>query len=287
MPEWTASWQVFALLSAVFAALTAIFAKIGVESVNSDFATFFRTCVVVVVLGGILMATRQMQSPLTIAPRSLFFLVMSGLATGASWRSDGFGRAAHRPLPLSPVLPTYTPDDILRDRCPLPGAVMIYDDDHYYMGAVIAEKLARLGSQVTLVTPAADVSAFTVNTLENVRTARRLQDLGVRMVTHTGLKATEPGRAVLYDARTGAESLLAIAALVLVTARVPHGGLFAELAAIEGGPPVARIGDCEAPAAIFQAVYSGHRFAEEFEIGVQFRRERIDLAAASPFDLVP
>lgn len=209
------------------------------------------------------------------------------LATGASWRSDGFGRAAHRPLPLSPVLPTYTPDDILRDRCPLPGAVMIYDDDHYYMGAVIAEKLARLGSQVTLVTPAADVSAFTVNTLENVRTARRLQDLGVRMVTHTGLKATEPGRAVLYDARTGAESLLAIAALVLVTARVPHGGLFAELAAIEGGPPVARIGDCEAPAAIFQAVYSGHRFAEEFEIGVQFRRERIDLAAASPFDLVP
>jgi transporter family protein len=85
MPEWTASWQVFAILSAVFAALTAIFAKIGVESVNSDFATFFRTCVVVVVLGGILMATRQMQSPLTIAPRSLFFLVMSGLATGASW----------------------------------------------------------------------------------------------------------------------------------------------------------------------------------------------------------
>jgi transporter family protein len=85
MTEWTASWQFFAILAAVFAALTAIFAKIGVDNVNSDFATFFRTCVVMVVLGVILIATRQMQSPLTIAPRSLVFLVLSGLATGASW----------------------------------------------------------------------------------------------------------------------------------------------------------------------------------------------------------
>lgn len=85
MTTWTASWQFWALLAAVFAALTAIFAKIGVDGVNSDFATFFRTIVVTIVLGAILLATRQMQSPLTLAPRTLVFLVLSGLATGASW----------------------------------------------------------------------------------------------------------------------------------------------------------------------------------------------------------
>jgi Predicted membrane protein len=81
----TAQWQFWALLSAAFAALTAIFAKVGVESVNSDFATFFRTLVVAAVLGMILIATGQMQSPAGIGGRSLTFLVLSGLATGASW----------------------------------------------------------------------------------------------------------------------------------------------------------------------------------------------------------
>ncbi len=59
----TSSWQFWAVLAAVFAALTAIFAKIGVEGVNSDVATFFRTIVVVIVLGAILIGTGQMQSP--------------------------------------------------------------------------------------------------------------------------------------------------------------------------------------------------------------------------------
>lgn len=81
----TGSWQVWALLSAAFAALTAIFAKIGVEGVNSDFATFFRTLVVAAVLGAILIATGQMQGLGAIGNRSLTFLVLSGLATGASW----------------------------------------------------------------------------------------------------------------------------------------------------------------------------------------------------------
>ena len=85
MPTLGLGWQVWALLAAVFAALTAIFAKIGIEGVNSDYATFFRTIVVAVVLAAILIASGQMQSPLTLAPRTLIFLVLSGLATGASW----------------------------------------------------------------------------------------------------------------------------------------------------------------------------------------------------------
>lgn len=78
-------WQAWALLSAAFAALTAIFAKVGVESVNSDFATFVRTCVIVVVLGGILWATGNWQAPAIVPGRTWVFLFLSGLATGASW----------------------------------------------------------------------------------------------------------------------------------------------------------------------------------------------------------
>jgi transporter family protein len=81
----TLSWQFWAVLSAVFAALTAIFAKIGIENVNSDFATFIRTIVILLCLAAILAATGQFQSPGTISTRTYAFLVLSGLATGASW----------------------------------------------------------------------------------------------------------------------------------------------------------------------------------------------------------
>ena len=79
------SWQAWAVLSAIFAALTAIFAKIGVENVNSDFATFIRTFVIIGCLAAFLAATGQFQSLGTISTRTYVFLVLSGLATGASW----------------------------------------------------------------------------------------------------------------------------------------------------------------------------------------------------------
>jgi len=79
------SWQFWAILSAAFAALTAIFAKVGVESVNADFATFVRTIVILLVLAAILSATGEWQSPSSISGRTYLFLAFSGLATGASW----------------------------------------------------------------------------------------------------------------------------------------------------------------------------------------------------------
>jgi transporter family protein len=79
------SWQFWAALSAVFAALTAIFAKVGVENVNSDFATLIRTCVILLVLALIVTATGQFQPPDSITGRTYLFLVLSALATGASW----------------------------------------------------------------------------------------------------------------------------------------------------------------------------------------------------------
>ena len=92
------SWQLWAVLSAVFAALTAIFAKIGIENINSDFATFIRTIVILITLGFILAATGQFQAPGSVSGRTYLFLVLSGLATGGSWicyfRALKIGQAA-------------------------------------------------------------------------------------------------------------------------------------------------------------------------------------------------
>lgn len=92
------SWQFWALSSAAFAALTAIFAKVGIENINSDFATLIRTVVILLVLAAIVMATGQAQALGSISTRTYAYLVLSGLATGASWlcyfRALKLGQAA-------------------------------------------------------------------------------------------------------------------------------------------------------------------------------------------------
>jgi len=85
MTEYPLPWQVWALLAAVFAALTAIFAKVGVENIDSDFATLIRTVIIVFVLGAILWATGSLRPPSTVSLRTWIFLGLSALATGASW----------------------------------------------------------------------------------------------------------------------------------------------------------------------------------------------------------
>ncbi len=79
------SWQFWALMAAIFAALTAIFAKVGIQGINSDFATLVRTLVIIGALCLFLTVTGQWQKPGDISGRSWIFLVLSGLATGASW----------------------------------------------------------------------------------------------------------------------------------------------------------------------------------------------------------
>jgi bacterial/archaeal transporter family protein len=84
-PDTFSSWQVWALLSAVFAALTAIFAKVGVEDINADLATLIRTVIVLITLALILFATGKFSEAGPISEKSWLFLLLSGLGTGASW----------------------------------------------------------------------------------------------------------------------------------------------------------------------------------------------------------
>lgn len=78
-------WFTWAILSAIFAAMTAIFAKIGLEGIDSDYATLIRTFVIIGVLAIFVSVTNKWRSPLSLSPRTVGFLVLSGLATGASW----------------------------------------------------------------------------------------------------------------------------------------------------------------------------------------------------------
>lgn len=83
--ESSSAWFMWALFSAAFAALTAVFAKIGLEGIDSDLATLVRTGVIIVLLSMFVVATGKWQNPLTLSPRTLLFLTLSGAATGVSW----------------------------------------------------------------------------------------------------------------------------------------------------------------------------------------------------------
>src|SRR5215470_360936 len=208
------------------------------------------------------------------------------LATGARWRGDGVGRSHHRPLPGLEKIRVLTPDDIMAGTLP-EGPVLIFDDDHYYMGGVLAELLCRAGLAVTLATPESLVSAFTVHTLEQAAIQRRLLELGVTLMTGKTLVALDRDGAELACVFTKRTERVAAQSMVLVTMQSPDDALWHELAARPdelrhaGIRKVVRIGDCLAPGTIAAAVYSGHRFARELEViadAVPFRRENVQLA---------
>src|SRR6185312_6922122 len=105
------------------------------------------------------------------------------VATGARWRADGVGRWHTRPPGFDPSVETLTPDDVMAGARPAGERIVLFDDDHYYLGGVLAELLATEGKRVTLVTPAPRISEWSVNTMEQERIHRRLVEAGVELVT--------------------------------------------------------------------------------------------------------
>ena len=186
------------------------------------------------------------------------------IATGSTWRGDGIGRESGTALPGFDHANVFTPDDLMAGRVPSEGPVVIWDDDHYYMGGVLAELCRANGIEVTIVTPASIVSAWTVNTLESLPIAKRIARLGIAVMTYTGVTGFGGGMARLVNKLTGQASEIPAAALVTITARLPSDDLHEQLRDRWQGAGIAsltRIGDCWAPSTIQQAVYTGHKWA--------------------------
>ncbi|MBK7318796.1 FAD-dependent oxidoreductase [Candidatus Villigracilis affinis] len=187
------------------------------------------------------------------------------LATGATWRRDGMGRYLTRPVQGSAKI--FTPDDLMNNNFPS-GKVLIYDDDHYYMGGVLAELLTQNGCEVTLMTPAPSISYWTQFTLEQDRILKRMHDLNISLLPNHVIASHDPKTATVTNVITSAESTLPCDAIVMVTDRIPNDALYHELkpALAEGKLKSLRlIGDAEAPNIIAQAIFSGHLAAREFD----------------------
>jgi dimethylamine/trimethylamine dehydrogenase len=203
------------------------------------------------------------------------------VATGSTYRRDGVGRSAWRPIVGHDLDHVLTPDDIFAGKLPV-GRVVIYDDDHYVMGGLLAELCAKQGCDVALVTPAPLVSYWTQYALEQARIEARLRSLGVTILTGHGVTSIGPHTVTVTDHVTGGERELAAEGIVLVTDRAPNDALYRELQPfLEDGTlrSLRLVGDAEAPGLIAQAVFAGHRAAREFgeapTDGTPFAVERI------------
>ncbi|MEX1109303.1 MAG: FAD-dependent oxidoreductase [Dongiaceae bacterium] len=207
------------------------------------------------------------------------------IATGAHWVPTGVGRINRAPIAGFDKGRVYTPDDIMAGTIP-DGPVIVFDDDHYYMGGVVAERIKAAGREVALVTPAEIASQWTHYTLEYDRIQRHLLELGIELICKHNLRALENDEAVLRCVYTGRETRRPCASVVSVTMRLPEDALYRELiadaAALEraGIKTVKAIGDCWAPGTIAASVYAGHRYARELDappLGdtVAFKRELV------------
>jgi dimethylamine/trimethylamine dehydrogenase len=213
------------------------------------------------------------------------------VATGAEWRRDAVARLHLSPIPTDPAMPVFTPDDLMAGQGPAGGRVMLYDDDHFYMGSVLAELLVAQGCAVDFVTPAAIVADWTRNTLEQATIQRRLLEIGVKLHLSRAPLAIGAEGATLACTYTGAESVLPADSVVMVTSRVPRDGLFHAVRALDwagaGIRSVKLIGDAAAPGPIAWATYAGRRYAEELDEpdrgdALSFRREIAELLPHAP-----
>jgi dimethylamine/trimethylamine dehydrogenase len=195
-----------------------------------------------------------------LAPRHVI------LATGAVWRTDGVGR--HRTAPFDGwTHPGVRSVEAVLDGDVGDGPVLIYDDDHYYMAASLALRLAEQGRTVRLATPTGRPSTWTGVTNEQDQTVAALAAAGVDILTNRILEGFDGAAARLSCALGGAATDCAAGTLIPVTQRTPVDTLYHDLTAdrarlkAAGIETVVRAGDCDAPGTIAAAVYAGHKSA--------------------------
>ena len=214
------------------------------------------------------------------------------LATGATWRRDGVSRQHVVPPPIDPAMLIFTPEDLMSGASPS-GRILLWDDDHFYIGGVLAELLIQQGCDVTLLTTAPRVSDWTYNTLEHHAIHKRLAELGVKIILNRGVSRIESSHVVSNCIFTGDELSLETDAVAMVASRtgddVVHQALLNRQSDwVDAGIRSVRlIGDAEAPGPIAWATYAGHRYARELDEtfagdSLPFRREVTALSAFPP-----
>ncbi len=219
------------------------------------------------------------------------------MATGARWAMDGWNRIDRTAIPGADARLPYvlTPDQLMVEKKAIPGErLLIYDCEGYFMGATLAEKLAREGRNVFLVTPFTGVGPTMDFTGENLFLQPQLRQLGVNVLCSHLLTEVRPGSAIGYSAAAPDVPVnLSVEAVVLVTSREPLDAVYQELRlapeALErsGIKGLYRIGDCFAPRLyVADAVFDGHRLGREIDTAnpsdpLPYLRERPTLNTGS------
>lgn len=210
------------------------------------------------------------------------------VATGCHFATDGMNAATHAPIPGADTSLDWqlTPDQVVSESKRVGKRVLILENEAYFMGVSVAQKLAGEGHEVTFVTQAAEIANYMDYTLEAPMLHRDLDRLGVEIHTYTMLEKIEPGVCHAYDVWNPAhKEQFEVDTVVLCTARISDDGLYRELKAdrarleAEGIEGLYVIGDAAAPRMIVDSIFDGHRLAREIdsphpEMPLPFIRER-------------
>ena len=191
------------------------------------------------------------------------------VATGARWTVDGVGRARNRPFAVDAHAVVVGADTVLAGAKTPPGHVVIFDDDHYYLGPVIALALRARGNAVTLVTPAGRAGQWSGYTNEQYASVRAMLEAGIEIVANKVVDRIAPEGVTASCVFSGRRQEIGADWVLPLTRREPHDALYGDIRATiaeyraRAPRTVARIGDCLAPGTIAAAVYSGYRAALE------------------------
>jgi dimethylamine/trimethylamine dehydrogenase len=210
------------------------------------------------------------------------------IATGCHFATDGLNPATHAPIPGADTSLDWqlTPDEVVAGNKEIGQRVLVLENEGYFMGASIAQKLAGQGKDVTLVTQASDVADYMHYTLEAPMLHRDLHRLGVDIRTYTMVDSIEPGACTLYNVWDDRhKDRVEVDTVVLCTQRLSNDELYRELKADpaalerEGIEALYVIGDASAPRMIVDSIFDGHRLAREIdsphpEMPLPFIRER-------------
>ncbi|RLA12654.1 MAG: hypothetical protein DRQ59_07095 [Gammaproteobacteria bacterium] len=195
------------------------------------------------------------------------------LATGSHWRLDGIGTMQRQAVTIESGASVWSPEQVMAGKLPQ-GPFTIYDDEHYYMAATLAEHLRQQGHEVNFITPHQKVAAWSEMTDEQFFVQRQLLQTGVKIECNLSLAGVGQEQLELECVYTGKRRGDEYENLVLVTGRLPETDLYRNLRLRNGElqdagiKSLQRIGDCLAPSSIADAVYRGHRLAREADTEV-------------------